>query len=181
MFESRSTDYPSRRAVLAMLTGTLASPLARSEVYHEPHLAHDEAILIYRTDFPSLKELIFWRVDARGSFMARDLGRAPMVVKAGWYFLRSYTTMYTNLTADIFPEPKGREDAIELISGAVSYIGDVIGTLTPDGAPAFNVKIEIRRETLVKARDLSPWLEKYPLFVSMQGREPTPMSWLDVR
>jgi hypothetical protein len=163
-----------------MLTCALVSPVARSEVYHEPHLAHDEAILIYGVDFPSLARLVFWRIDSRGSFTASTL-IAPKVVKAGWYFLRSYVTIYADLTPAMFPLPKRPEEGIELVSGAVNYIGDVIGTFNGDRHPPADVKIEIKRETLVKAREQTPWLEKYPLFVSMQGREPTSMSWLDVR
>jgi len=166
--------------MLVMLTGALASPVATSEVYHEPHLAHDEAILIYGLHFPSVRTLVFWRVDSRGSFSASD-EVAPKVVKAGWYFLRSYTTMYTDLAADVFPAPNRPEEGIELISGAVNYIGDVIGTINGDRHPPVNVKIEVKRETLIKAHEQSRWLEKYPLFISLQGREPTPLSWLDVR
>jgi len=163
-----------------MVTCALFSPAARSEVYHEPHLAHDEAILIYGMDFPSVRRLVFWRIDSRGSFTVSD-SVAPKVVKAGWYFLRSYVTMYTDLAPDIFPLPKRPEEGIQLVSGAVNYIGDVIGTINGDRHPPVHVKIEIKRGTLVKAREQSRWLEKYPLFISMQGREPTSMSWLGVR
>ena len=170
----------SRRDVLAVMASTLASPVALSEVFHEPHLAHDEAILIYGINVPSVKSLVFWRVDSRGSFAASD-AVGPKVVKAGWYFLRSYITIYTNLVADAFPVPKRPEDGFQLIPGAVNYIGDVIGTINSGKQPAVSVKIEIRRETIVKVHGQCPWIEKYPLFVSMQGREPTSMSWLDVR
>jgi hypothetical protein len=163
-----------------MMAGTLASPAALSEVYHEPHLAHDEAILIYGINFPSVKSLVFWRIDSRGSFLASS-SVAPKVVKAGWYFLRSYITNYTNLAADVFPVPNRPEDGIQLIPGAVNYSGDVIGTVDSNKHPPISVKIEIRRETIVKMHGECPWMEKYPLFISMQGREPTSMSWLDVR
>jgi len=163
-----------------MVACALVSPVAYSEVYHQPHLAHDEAIVIYGMDFPSVRKLVFWRVDSRGSFTASD-SIEPKVVKAGWYFLRSYITMYVDLAPDIFPIPKRPEEGIELISGAVNYIGDVVGTINGDRHPPVSVRVETRLETLVKAREQSRWLEKYPLFISVQGREPTPLSWLDVR
>jgi hypothetical protein len=65
-------------------------------------------------------------------------------VSAGWYFLRSYITNYTNLAADAFPAPKRPEDGIQLIPGAVNYIGDVIGTISSGKQPPISVKIEIR-------------------------------------
>ncbi len=162
-----------------MLTGALASPFARGEVYHEPHLASDEAVLLHGVHFSMLRQLSFWRVDKPGNFAIS--GSAPRVVKAGWYFLRSYTTAYVDLKTDVFPTPQRLEDAIEVISGAVTYIGDVIGTINKDKHPPVSVKIEVRRETLVKAHETCPWVEKYPLFVSLQGREPRPMSWMDFR
>jgi hypothetical protein len=102
--------------------------------------------VIFGTDFPSLKQLVFWRVDKDGSFTLFD--PAPTMVKAGWYYLRSYTTMYIDLNTDVFPTPRRPEDGIEIISGAVTYIGDVVGSINSYRQPPVTVKIEAKRETL---------------------------------
>lgn len=46
------SDSLSRRNALVLLAGAVASPLARAEVFHKPHLAPDEAIVIHGVDFP---------------------------------------------------------------------------------------------------------------------------------
>lgn len=96
----------------------------------------------------------------------------PAVAKAGFYYLFNFDTGY-NIVHDPFREPADTHGAFKVQAGAVTYVGDWCFTLQ-------GVTSAIRLDTIIKARNDNPWLERYPLFVSMVGHDVVRLPWEQV-
>jgi hypothetical protein len=166
----------SRRVVLTGIAGTFSLSLGSVARSGEPQLAADEGIVLYglassfvtRAEFRQLHSSILFTGVPQTSHEAP----IPAVVKAGFYYLFNFDTSY-NIAHAPFPEPADRHGAFQVQSGAVTYVGDWYFNLQ-------GVKPAARVDTIIRARKDNPWLERYPLYVSLLGREVVRLPWEQV-
>lgn len=145
----------------------------------EPKLADDEAIVLCRGVSPILRSLEYWRVGAKGGFFVSMRGTlTPQVVKAGRYYLHSYSALNRNGFSPRFPEPGNMAATVEVRAGSVTYFGDITASLVRDfHRIRWSFAIALRPATLLEAQKSFPWLRKYPLYVSKEGGEAVPVDW----
>lgn len=175
---SRAPLRCSRRAVLTGIAGTLslsAVPVARSA---EPQLAADEGIVLYGLPY----SLVVRRVESRqlhaqnhftGWLQTPNEAPIPSVVKAGYCYLYDYDTSASNIYHSPLKEPTDTHGTFQVQSGAVTYLGEWDVELR-------GVKVTVSVDTIVRARKNLPWLEHYPLYVSMVGRNVVRLPWEQV-
>ena len=86
-------------ALLALLfASALPSVCAARE--REPKLANDEAIVLCRGTSATVRTVEYWRVGTKRGFDLSMRGvLTPQVVKAGRYYLHTYSTIYRNVFA----------------------------------------------------------------------------------
>jgi hypothetical protein len=175
---SRTTGWAARAALLALaaVLALLAQSVARAD---EPKLAPDEAIVLCTGTGAMLRDLEYWRVGTRRGFSVSMRGvLTPRVVKAGRYYLHSYSTLYRNVFPPTFPEPVDVAAAVDVRPGAVTYFGDVtVSQVKTVRGPKWNFAVTANPATLIKAQKSFPWLQKYPLYVSKKGGEVVPVRW----
>jgi hypothetical protein len=145
----------------------------------EPKLADDEAIVLCRGVSSTLRSVEYWRVGAKSGFYVSMSGSlTPQVVKAGRYYLRTYSTVYRNVFAPNFPEPGDRAATVEVRAGSVTYFGDLTATAVRGfHRVRWNFTNALKPATLLTAEKSFPWLRKYPLYVSKEGGEVIPVRW----
>jgi hypothetical protein len=165
-------------ALLALLfAGALQSVCAARE--REPKLADDEAIVLCRGTSATVRTVEYWRVGTKRGFdLSMRGGLTPQVVKAGRYYLHTYSTIYRNVFAPRFPEPAGTTATFEVPAGSVTYLGDLTAVPVRDfHVLKWNFAVALRPETLLDAQKAFPWLRKHPLYVSKEGGEAVPVRW----
>jgi hypothetical protein len=165
-------------ALLALVSlGVLQD--ARVAQAGEPKLADDEAVVLCRGSSDTLRYVEYWRVGAKnGFFVSMRGGLTPQVVKAGRYYLHSYSSVYRNVLSPRFPEPADPAASIEVRAGSVTYFGDLKASPIRDFRRIrWNFGVALRPETLQQAEKSYPWLRKYPLYVSKEGGEAVPVRW----
>jgi hypothetical protein len=144
----------------------------------EPHLAADEGIVIYRIPANlQVRSVEFRQLHSRVHFtgwpqIAAD-GATPTIVKAGFYYLYSFDSPVSNLGHLPNKEPADERGAFQVMPGAVTYIGDWYVTLK-------RANLAAHLDTIAIARKENAWLEHYPLFVSLVGREEARLPWEQV-
>jgi hypothetical protein len=165
---------------LAVLTA-LVLPLLLPRVVRagEPKLASDDAIVLSRGVSPTLRDVEYWRVGAKTGFTVTMKGvLMPRVVKAGRYYLHSYSTIYRNVFPPHFPEPDNQGATIEVRAGSVTYFGDLTGSLIRDPPRIrWGFGLALKTATLLEAEKSFPWLKKYPLYVAKEGGEAVRVRW----
>jgi hypothetical protein len=174
----KSTVWARASAALlvALLVELLGGRVARAG---EPKLAPDEGIVLCKGVATTLRYVEYWRVGARKGFYVsmRDV-LTPRVVKAGRYYLHTYTTIYRNVFPPRFPEPTDMAATIDVEPGSVTYFGDLSATPERRGRGVrWNFSSALTPATLQRARQVFPWLEKYPLYVPKQGGGVIPVRW----
>ncbi len=145
----------------------------------EPKLADDEAVVLCRGFSTTLRYVEYWRVGTKsGFFVSMRGGLTPQVVKAGRYYLHSYSTVYRNVFAPNFPEPDNVAATIEVRAGSVTYFGDLTAAAVRDFRHIrWNFAMTLRPETLLQAQKSFPWLRKHPLYAAKDGGEVVPVRW----
>lgn len=126
-----------------------------------------------------LRDVEYWRVGTRSGFFVTMRGvLTPRVVKAGRYYLHTYSTLYRNVFPPTFPEPVDVTAAVDVRPGAVTYFGDVTASQvrTPRGLK-WKFAVAVNPATLIRAEKAFPWLQKYPLYVSKKSGEAVPVRW----
>jgi hypothetical protein len=165
-------------ALLALLSlGALQGACAARE--GEPKLADDEAIVLCRGTSSTLRNVEYWRVGAKKGFDVFMRGElTPQVVKAGRYYLHTYSPVYRNVFPPRFPEPSDSAATVEVRAGSVTYFGDLVAAPVRDfHRIRWNFSMTLRPETLLEAQKDFPWLRKHPLYVSKDGGEVVPVRW----
>ena len=165
-------------ALLALVfSGALQSVCAARE--GEPKLADDEAIVLCRGTSSTVRTVEYWRVGTKRGFdVSMRGGLTPQVVKAGRYYLHTYSTIFRNVFAPRFPEPAGTTATFEVPAGSVTYLGDLTAEPVRDYQRIkWNFSVVLRPETLLEAQHAFPWLRKHPLYVSKDGGEAVPVRW----
>jgi hypothetical protein len=157
------------------LAATLGQALDRA-----PSLKDNEAIVLIRTSCGSVRVLEFWQFGKREGFtLMACTSLHPLTVKAGHYYLHSYTPIYVNAGRATQKEPSSEEATLDVQAGAVTYLGDLF--IQEDRSRlnelGWKSQIDFRRATLLEAKRDFPWLEKLPLFTDRVGRPPVPVSW----
>ena len=145
----------------------------------EPKLADDEAIVLCRGVSTTLRSVEYWRVGTKsGFFVSMNGGLTPQVVKAGRYYLHTYSTIYRNVFAPRIPEPDNVAATVEVRAGSVTYFGDLTAAPVHDFRRIWwKFSMALRSETLLQAQKAFPWLRKHPLYVSKEGGEVEPVRW----
>jgi hypothetical protein len=145
----------------------------------EPKLADDEAIVLCRGTSTTVRNVEYWRVGTKRGFdISMRGGLTPQVVKAGRYYLHTYSTIYRNVFAPRFPEPAGTTATFDVPAGGVTYLGDLTAAPIRDfHVLKWNFAVALRPETLLEAQKAFPWLRKHPLYVSKDGGEAVPVRW----
>jgi hypothetical protein len=169
---------PGGTALLALVFfGVLQN--ARVARAGEPKLADDEAIVLCRGVSTTLRNVEYWRIGTKSGFFVSMRGSlTPKVVKAGRYYLHSYSTIYRNVFPPIFPEPGNTAATVEIRAGSVTYLGDMAASPVRDFRRIrWNFTIAFRPATLIDAEKSFPWLRKYPLYVPKDGGEVVPVRW----
>jgi hypothetical protein len=160
-----------------VFSGALQSVCAARE--GEPKLADDEAIVLCRGTSATVRNVEYWRVGTKRGFdVSMRGGLTPQVVKAGRYYLHTYSTVFRNVFAPRFPEPAGTSATFEVPAGGVTYLGDLTAAPVRDFYRIhWNFSVVLRPETLLEAEHAFPWLRKHPLYVSKDGGEAVPVRW----
>jgi hypothetical protein len=174
---SRTTGWPARAALLALAAViVLLAERARAD---EPKLAPDEAIVLCRGTGAMLRNLEYWRVGTRSGFFVTMRGvLTPHVVKAGRYYLHSYSAQYRNVFPPTFPEPVDVAAAVDVRPGAVTYFGDVTASqVRTTRGLKWTFAVTVDRATLIRAQKSFPWLQNYPLYVWKKGGAVVPVRW----
>jgi TonB family protein len=171
MCESDSRKIWAAAIVLSALSATA---FAASELKPGP----DEAIVVYeiRTP-PDVHQVEFRRIGTHAGFTMMPITYAaqnPEIVKAGRYFLSTYRAPRVDLARTLNKEPTDERDSFQVLPGTVTYIGDWVLDYQ-------KVYVLDNRGTLDRARKSHPWLEKYPLYVAVQGHQPISVSWTQVQ
>jgi len=145
----------------------------------EPKLRADEGIVLCRGTVTTLRYVEYRRVGARDDFYVMLRGvLTPRVVKAGRYYLRTYSTIYRNVFPPAFPEPAATADTVEVRAGSVTYVGDLTATQNRGLHRIWwSFALALNSATLLQARKSFPWLQKYPLYVARAGGEVVPVRW----
>jgi hypothetical protein len=145
----------------------------------EPQLAADDAIVLCRGVSPTLRNVEYWRVGTKGGFYVAMQGvLTPQVVKAGRYYLHSYSAVYRNVFPPRFPEPGNTAATVEVRAGSVTYFGDLTASPVHElRRIRWRFALALRPATLLDAQKAFPWLRKYPLYVSKEGGEVVPVRW----
>jgi hypothetical protein len=145
----------------------------------EPKLADDDAIVLCRGTSTTLRYVEYWRVGTKSGFLISMRGMLkPQVVKAGRYYLHSYSTIFRNVFPPRFPEPENSAATVEVRAGSVTYFGDLTASPVRDfHRIRWNFALALRPATLLEAQKSFPWLQKHPLFVSKEGGEVVPVRW----
>jgi hypothetical protein len=157
----------------------LILPIPRVVRAGEPKLAGDEAIVLCRGDSPTLRYVEYWRVGVKTGFSITMRGvLTPRVVKAGRYYLHSYSTVFRNVFPPEYPEPTDMTATVDVRPGSVTYFGDLTAAFVrqPPGIK-WSFALALKPDTLLQAAKSYPWLKKYPLYVSTAGGEAVPVSW----
>jgi len=164
--------------VLALSLLTCNAPRAR-----EPQLAPDEAIVLCRASAATLRNIEYWRVGSKDGFFVSVRGvLTPRVVKAGRYYLRSYSPIYRNVFAPVLPEPHELAATIDVPAGSVTYIGDISALQIVDrGRLNWRFTVALKPATLLAAEKSYPWLQKYPLYASKSDGEALRLRWSNDR
>jgi len=145
----------------------------------EPKLADDEAIVLCRGTSTTVRVVEYWRVGTKSGFDLSMRGTlTPQVVKAGRYYLHTYSTIYRNVFAPRFPEPADTTSTFVIPAGSVTYLGDVTAAPVRDFRRIkWNFAVTLRSQTLLEAQKTFPWLRKLPLYISRDGGEAVPVRW----
>jgi hypothetical protein len=167
-----------RGALLALaFSGALQSVCAARE--SEPKLADDEAIVLCRGTSTTVRNVEYRRIGTKQGFdVSMRGGLTPQVVKAGRYYLHTYSTIFRNVFAPRFPEPTGTTATFEVPAGSVTYLGDLTAEPVRDYQRIkWNFSVVLRPESLLEAQKAFPWLRKHPLYVLKDGGEAVPVRW----
>jgi hypothetical protein len=167
-----------RGALLALaFSGALQSVCAARE--SEPKLADDEAIVLCRGTSTTVRNVEYRRIGTKQGFdVSMRGGLTPQVVKAGRYYLHTYSTIFRNVFAPRFPEPTGTTATFEVPAGSVTYLGDLTAEPVRDYRRIkWNFSVVLRPESLLEAQKAFPWLRKHPLYVLKDGGEAVPVRW----
>jgi hypothetical protein len=167
-----------RGALLALaFSGALQSVCAARE--SEPKLADDEAIVLCRGTSTTVRNVEYRRIGTKQGFdVSMRGGLTPQVVKAGRYYLHTYSTIFRNVFAPRFPEPTGTTATFEVPAGSVTYLGDLTAEPVRDYRRIkWNFSVVLRPESLLEAQKAFPWLRKHPLCVLKDGGEAVPVRW----
>lgn len=171
--------YPRVGAALLALAfaGALQSVCAARE--SEPKLADDEAIVLCRGTSTTVRIVEYRRIGTKRGFdVSMRGGLTPQVVKAGRYYLHTYSTIFRNVFAPRFPEPADTTATFEVPAGSVTYLGDLTAERVRDYQRIkWNFSVVLRPESLLEAQKTFPWLRKHPLYVLKDGGEPVPVRW----
>jgi hypothetical protein len=134
----------------------------------EPKLAPDEAIVICKATAATLRNMEYWRVGQKDGFFVTMRGTlTPRVVKAGRYYLHTYSTFYRNIFPPTFTEPRDTTGTIDVLPGSVTYFGDVTATQIADRSGlTWRFAVALNPKTLLAAERAFPWVREYPLYVS---------------
>jgi hypothetical protein len=175
----KSLGWPRACTALLVLVFLGALQNVRIARAGEPKLADDDAIVLCRGVSTTLRNVEYWRVGTKSGFFVSMRGAlTPQVVKAGRYYLHSYSTIYRNVFAPGFPEPDNIAATVEVRAGSVTYFGDLTATAVHDYRRIrWNFSMALRPETLLQAQKAFPWLRKHPLYVSKDGGEVVPVRW----
>jgi hypothetical protein len=121
----------------------------------------------------------YWRIGTKKGFDVWMRGELkPQVVKAGRYYVHTYSTVFRNVIAPRFPEPSDATATVEVRAGSVTYLGDLVAAPVRDfHRIRWNFSMTLRAETLLEAQKDFPWLRKHPLYVSKDGGEVVPVRW----
>jgi hypothetical protein len=169
------------RASTALLALILTSALQGVCVARggEPKLADDEAIVLCRGTSATVRNVEYRRVGAKSGFdVSMRGGLRPQVVKAGRYYLHSYTTIFRNVFPPRFPEPTDTATTFSIPAGSVTYLGDVTAVPVREfRSIKWNFSVVLKSGTLLEAQKSFPWLRKHPLYISTDGGEPVPVRW----
>ena len=167
-----------RGALLALaFSGALQSVCAARE--SEPKLADDEAIVLCRGTSTTVRNVEYRRIGTKQGFdVSMRGGLTPQVVKAGRYYLHTYSTIFRNVFAPRFPEPTGTTATFEVPAGSVTYLGDLTAEPVRDYRRIkWTFSVVLRPESLLEAQKAFPWLRKHPLYVLKDGGEAVPVRW----
>jgi hypothetical protein len=169
-----------KAAFLALVTSLLPVNAPRAG---EPKLAADEAIVLCRATATTLRNVEYWRVGAKSGFFVTMRGTlTPHVVKAGRYYLHSYSTIYRNIFPPVMPEPQSLTATVDVPAGSVTYIGDVtVSQIVERGRVNWRFAVRLNPKTLLSAEKSFPWLEKYPLYASKSDGEAMRVRWSNDR
>ena len=175
----KSLAWPRAGMALLALLFASALPSVCAAREREPKLANDEAIVLCRGTSATVRTVEYWRVGAKRGFdLSMRGGLTPQVVKAGRYYLHTYSTIYRNVFAPRFPEPAGTTATFEVPAGSVTYLGDLTAAPVREfHVLKWNFAVTLRPETLLEAQKDFPWLRKHPLYVSKEGGEAVPVRW----
>ena len=135
--------------------------------------------MLCRGTSSTLRNVEYWRVGAKKGFDVFMRGElTPQVVKAGRYYLHTYSPVYRNVFPPRFPEPSDSAATVEVRAGSVTYFGDLVAAPVRDfHRIRWNFSMTLRPETLLEAQKDFPWLRKHPLYVSKDGGEVVPVRW----
>jgi hypothetical protein len=167
-----------RGALLALaFSGALQSVCAARE--SEPKLADDEAIVLCRGTSTTVRNVEYRRIGTKQGFdVSMRGGLTPQVVKAGRYYLHTYSTIFRNVFAPRFPEPADTTTTFVVPAGSVTYLGDLTAEPVRDYQRIkWNFSVVLRPESLLEAQKAFPWLRKHPLYVLKDGGEAVPVRW----
>jgi hypothetical protein len=177
----RRRGWARSRAILVAFASTL--PSLNAPRAGEPKLAADEAIVLCRATSTTLRNMEYWRVGAKSGFFVTMRGTlTPRVVKAGRYYMHTYSTIYRTVFPSVMPEPKSLTATVDVPAGSVTYIGDVtVSQIVDRGRVNWRFAVRLNPRTLLEAEKSFPWLEKYPLYASKSDGEALRVRWSNDR
>jgi hypothetical protein len=170
----------SRRTAVAAIASSLAALAPSFATAFEIKPREDEGIVVCGAYFWMVRDVSFRRLGTNKHFtiIQQPFGaQTPQAVKAGRYYLWTYSPMATDIHATQYQPPENDRDTLEIAPGTVTYLGDIFASQAVDSLHPITMRIVVRTATLREAVKTYPWLAHYPLRVVLQGKAPVPLPW----